>query len=323
MKHPEFPIVSFLLVPFLLSSLPSHVRAKSVAIISLVAWLTVMNLIRGINSIIWADNVVIKLQVWCDITTKLLVGFTFAVPLSALCICRQLEQVSSTRQTYISHTDKRRRMIFEAFLCFGVPMIFMGLHYIVQGHRYDLLEEFGCYPTSYFSLASVFLMWVPPLIISLISMMLALAAFHHFLKRRIEFASVLRNSNSAISPARYFRLMALAVFEIFWDTGTNIYILYYNTFTGLRPWISWQNVHSNFSRVGLFPIFLVPTQYHIQTVIQWWIIPISSVAFILFFGFGEEAKNDYRVVIQWIRRNILRQKVKPTPLVGHVLPLHR
>jgi len=280
-----------------------------------------MNIIRGVNAIAWADNVDIKLLVWCDITTKILIGFTLAVPLSAFCLVRQLEQVSSGRQTFFTHEDRKRRMIIEAVLCFGVPVIFMGLHYIVQGHRFDIIEGIGCSPATYISVPAVILIWVPPLVISSVSMIYAIATFHHFLKRRIEFATVLQSS--AISPARYLRLMSLAVFEIFWDTGTNIYILYFNTYTGLQPWISWESVHLNFSRVDQYPDFLVPAEFQIQIIVQWWIIPISSVAFCLLFGFGQEATNDYLAMFNWVRRHIFLQKVQSDVPTSTILPMHR
>lgn len=88
MRHPEFPIVSFLSIPLLLCSLPSHARvcsstsstsdkcqtnsdqqAGSVSIMSMIAWLAVVSIIRGINALVWAGNVDVRLQVWCDIST--------------------------------------------------------------------------------------------------------------------------------------------------------------------------------------------------------------------------------------------------------------
>ena len=62
-----------------------------------------------------------------QLATKILIGFTFAVPLSMLCVCRHLENVSSNRQAVITHADKRRRMKFEAVMCFGIPVLFMAL----------------------------------------------------------------------------------------------------------------------------------------------------------------------------------------------------
>ncbi|KIJ47231.1 hypothetical protein M422DRAFT_66561 [Sphaerobolus stellatus SS14] len=319
MRHPEFPILSFLCVPLVLSSLPSHIRGGNVPTISLVVWLTTMSIIRGVNSIAWAGNVDAKLLVWCDITTKITIGFVFAVPASALCILRHLESVASTRYVTSGQNDKRRRQIFDAVMCFGLPVIFMALHYVVQGHRFDVAEDLGCAPAVYISIPAVFILWVPPLMISTISMVYAIFVLRHFLRHRISFATHLRNSQSAISPSRYFRLMALAIVEITWDTGTNIYILYYNIIGGLRPWTTWTNVHSNFSRVGRFPNFLVPIDVIHNFIFQWWIIPISCIFFFLFFGTGEEAMRNYRAGIAWISLHVFRRSESKE---NGILPIH-
>ena len=123
------------------------------------------------------------------LATKMTVGFTFAIPAAALCILRHLESVASARNVTSTKEDKRRRQKFEAFMCFGIPMVFMALRtchypesqtfcdfgtdYIVQGHRFDLFEDFGCYPSVYFSVASILLIYVPPLVMSLTTFMFA------------------------------------------------------------------------------------------------------------------------------------------------------
>ena len=35
--------------------------------------------------------------------------------------------------------------------------------YIVQGHRFDIVEDLGCRPTIYVSIPAIFLIWVPPM----------------------------------------------------------------------------------------------------------------------------------------------------------------
>lgn len=140
-------------------------------------------------------------------------------------------------------------------------------------------------------------------------MLLSVLAIRHFLRRRVEFAAILQSSNAAISPGRYLRLMAFAIVEIIWDSGTNLYILWFNiNSVGLRPWISWENVHSNFSRVGVFPTFLLPSSFLTQVIWQWWIVPLSSIMVFIFFGFGTEAMSDYYGAILWVRRKVLRQQ---------------
>lgn len=67
MHHPELPVFAFLSALLVLIPLPWHLRARNIATVSIVVWLFAVNMIYGINSILWADNVDIKARVWCDI----------------------------------------------------------------------------------------------------------------------------------------------------------------------------------------------------------------------------------------------------------------
>ena len=116
-----------------------------------------------------------------SLATKLLIGANMALPAACLCVCMHLERVASIRQVCTTKSDKRRRQIVEAILCFGLPIIWMAIReqfffvfqlkyliddfsdYIVQGHRFDIIEEYGCRPATYVSVPAVFLIWVPPL----------------------------------------------------------------------------------------------------------------------------------------------------------------
>lgn len=321
MQHLEFPIVSFLVVFLLLCSLPSHIRAQSISLISLIFWLAAANIIHGVNSIVWAGNVSIRLEVWCDITTSILVGFTVAVPLSVLCVSSQLERISSNRHATFTEADKRKRKIVEAILCFGVPLPFMALHYVFQGHRFDIVEDIGCSPTTYVSIPSIICILIPPVLISLTSMIYSLAAIHHFLRRRIEFVSMLRNSNSVMTPARYFRLLLFTLSDIFFNSAANLFVLYFNIQNGVQPYVNWNFVHFDFSRIRLFPFILIPPTTWKVFLFVWWVPPVGSLLFIVLFGFTQEAISDYTAVWTWFKRRI-------HVLAGwfhtqkHVLPTH-
>jgi len=200
-----------------------------------------------------------------------------------------------------------------------VPLIFMALHYVVQGHRFDLAEDLGCTPAVYMSIPAILILWFPPLLISTISAIYAILSLRHFLRNRIAFATHLQNSQSAISQGRYFRLMALAIVEIAWDTGINIYLVYLNVHSGLFPWTNWNDVHFNFSRIAQYPNFLVPQEVISANIFEWWIVPISSIFFIIFFGFGGEAVADYKAAFGWIARTIFRRRAPTSPMS---LPFH-
>lgn len=146
MRHPELPVVAFLTAFLVVIPLPWHWRARNVATVALMLWLFVVDIIYGVNAIIWAGNVNNPIPVWCDIgmpwsslclctpfltniyaATKILVGASYALPLCTLCICKHLEAVSSPRPVSYAAKDKYQRIIFETVMCFGVPAIFMAL----------------------------------------------------------------------------------------------------------------------------------------------------------------------------------------------------
>lgn len=112
-----------------------------------------------------------------------MIGINLALPAACLCICMHLEHVASARPGPLLIAEKRRRRIFELVMCFGLPIIFMGLReyllphvgglltqalidYVVQGHRFDIMQGYGCRPSTYFSIPALFVVWIPPLILA-------------------------------------------------------------------------------------------------------------------------------------------------------------
>ncbi|KZP27528.1 fungal pheromone STE3G-protein-coupled receptor [Athelia psychrophila] len=310
MMHPELPIGAFLAAILCLIPLPWHWRARNVSTISLIAWLFISNIIYGVDAIIWRDSAVILVPVWCDITTKLLVGATIALPACCLCICIQLERIASPRSSSMSATDKTRRRIFDAFMCWGLPIIYMALHCVVQGHRFDIIEVIGCRADFYVSVASICLQTLPPLLITALTFIYAGLALLHFFHRRMIFSTHLSNSSSGLTPSRYFRLMLMAVVEMAMGLAITTLDTWSNYQYGMRPWTSWADVHSNFGRIGQFPWILVPQSGRMWDLGMWWTIPLSSLIFFAFFGFGEEAVKEYGKCGAWIRRVVFRQGEK-------------
>nr|AAS46748.1 PDSTE3.3 mating-type pheromone receptor [Pleurotus djamor] len=305
---PELPAVAFLAAFLVLIPLPWHWRARNVSTCAMIAWLFVVNLIYGINAIIWADTPRRQAIIYCDIVTKVIVGASYALPLCTLCICKHLEAVSSNRTVSFDHSDKRRRIIFESIMCFGLPMIFMALHYIVQGHRFDIFEGVGCQATVYISFPAVFLIWFPQLLCSVVTLVYAALALYHFIRRRLTFAAHLQNSNSALTTNRYLRLIAMSITQMIYGTVLTSVNLYSNARHGLSPYTSWEDVHFNFSRIDVYPKMFIPPKLYSLMLLFWWTMPVSALIFFIFFGFGEEAKKEYSKYWSWIRRTIFRVK---------------
>jgi len=215
--HPELAQVAFIAAFSLILPLPWHWRAGNVATLSIIGWLFVLDIIYAIDVIIWAGNVDSVATLWCDISTsscyqhclqlltvktaaKLIVGANFALPAACLCICIHLEQVASVRRGGVTIDDKRRRRIFECCMCLGLPVVFMAfrmshqhivlfrltcsqLDYVVQGHRFDIVEDYGCRPTTYFSIPSIFIVWLPSILMAVGALIFAGPSSKHHVKQ--------------------------------------------------------------------------------------------------------------------------------------------
>lgn len=66
----ELPILSFTCVALITMLSPLHWKSRNVAMLSIIIWLFVANLIQGINSTVWLGNATVRFAVWCDIGTS-------------------------------------------------------------------------------------------------------------------------------------------------------------------------------------------------------------------------------------------------------------
>lgn len=271
----------------------------------MIAWLFVSNTIYAINSVIWAGTVLNVAPVWCDVVTKLQIGANLALPASCLCVCMQLARIASVSHARSTRTDKLRGALIDITICWFVPMIYMALHYIVQGHRFDIVEDLGCRPTIYVSIAAICIIWVPPMVVALLTMGYAGVALMHFFRRRITFAKHLRDSKTGLSTSQYLRLMSMAVIEMFWGLVITSLNLWFFCRDGLQPWISWENVHVGFSQIWYYPTVLIPPTTLAWLYAMWCVVPISAVMFSVFFSFGQDAMKDYRNSLQWFRTSMV------------------
>ena len=116
-----------------------------------------------------------------------------------------------------------------------------------------------------------------------------------FLQRRAQFSQFI-SSNSSLTMSRYLRLMALAGVELLCTTPLSVFLMVLNlTAQPLDPWISWEDTHYEFSRVGLVPAVLWTMNRWLVVGIQVnrWSGPFCAFIFFAFFGFAAEARKNY------------------------------
>ncbi|TFK32931.1 hypothetical protein BDQ12DRAFT_771056, partial [Crucibulum laeve] len=118
------------------------------------------NSIYVVDALLWGDDVAIKFPVWCDITTKLIIGANSAVPATCFCICIHFEQFASVvlrGSLCPTSSGERPGKIFDVIMCFCFLIIIMALRtpsfhltihathvavvdYFVLGRRFDIID---------------------------------------------------------------------------------------------------------------------------------------------------------------------------------------
>lgn len=103
--------------------------------------------------------------------------------------------------------------------------------------------------------------------------------------------------------------MLLAIVEMCLTIGSTAAALY-SAVLNIRPWISFSDVHFQFSRIGQFRAFELPPATQTLNYVLWWLIPISAFLFFFFFAFGQDAVQEYGACLVWIRDRIFRIRVR-------------
>ncbi|KAH9943673.1 putative fungal pheromoneG-protein-coupled receptor [Amylocystis lapponica] len=293
--YPLYVVVSFVGFVLALIPLPWHWQAWNSGTCYYMTWTALACLNEFVNSVIWSSNALDIAPVWCDISTRITIGASVGIPAASLCINRRLYKIACTHAVVSTRAEKRRTILIDTMICVLLPVIYMVLAYVVQGHRYNIFEVLGCYPAIYNTLLAYFLVYMWPVVIGLISAVYCVLSLRSLLARQAQFKKFLA-SNSNLTSGRYFRLMALAATELIFTVPFGIYEIYSNAASGsLQPWDGWANTHYDFSRVVLYPavVWTMDPSVAVPLQLSRWIIPACAFVFFSFFGFAEEARKHY------------------------------
>ncbi|KAL1937922.1 hypothetical protein VTO73DRAFT_12672 [Trametes versicolor] len=293
--YPIFPIVAALGTVLALIPLPWHAEAGNTGTCYFMIWTALGCLNQLVNSIVWAGNVDNVAPIWCDISTRIIIGASVGIPAAALCINIRLFKIARGRNVVTTRAEKRRVILIDSLICVLFPLLCMVMAYVVQGHRFNIFEDVGCYPVVYNTLPAYFLANMWPVVIGVISACFGIMSLRYLAIRRAAFNEFLAASSSMTS-SRYFRLMAMAATELLLSTPLGIYEIYSNAVAApLEPWISWDDTHFNFSRVVVYPASLwrsVPA-LAVPLELSRWLLPTCAIIFFAFFGFAQEARKNY------------------------------
>ena len=188
---------------------------------------------------------------------------------------------------------------------FAFSLITRLSDYIVQGHRFNIFEEFGCSPSSVYTWPIFPILLLPPIIIGLFSATYSALTIIAFYKNNSQFNAVLSN-NGNFTSNRFIRLMCLASIEILFNIPIASYGIYLQSLVPLNPYISWENVHDDFSRIDQVPsvIWRSNRGEEIALELSRWSLVFCAFVFFMFFGFADEARKNYRYAFESVAKRV-------------------
>ncbi|PIL26113.1 hypothetical protein GSI_11867 [Ganoderma sinense ZZ0214-1] len=303
--YPLLPVFAFLGFVVGLIPLPWHLQAWNAGTCVYMIWASFACLIQFVNAIVWRETALSVAPVWCDISTKFIIGAGVGIPASTLCINRRLYNITSVRSVSITHEEKRRTMIVDLCISVGLPVLVMALHYVVQGHRFNILQGVGCLPEIYNTPPAYPLVFMWPPLIGCVSFVYAFLTLLGFFRHRIQFREVVSSNGAGMTVSRYFRLMLLSISEMVCTIPIGAYSIYINTAgVNLAPWISWANTHAQFSHVEMVPavFWRQNRSFLISVVMGQWVYVFAAFLFFALFGFAEEARKHYVATFWWVMK---------------------
>ena len=168
---PLFAILALLInfVPFRLLY-----RVKNVAGCTLIITVAISNLISVVNSLLWPND---NFDTWyngvglCDIEVQIKVPLYTLIATSLCSITRSLARALDTDNATLHESKgmKRRRLIFDALFCFGMPFLQLVLHYIPSDARFGIYPVYGCLTFFDASWPTIVIMYMWPPIFSVLN----------------------------------------------------------------------------------------------------------------------------------------------------------
>ncbi|KAI0297987.1 STE3-like pheromone receptor, partial [Russula brevipes] len=290
---------AFSFIGFLLCAIPLHwhLEVWNIGTLLYMAWAGLGCLNAFINSVVWNNTVENKAPVWCDISSRFIVGAAVGLPAATLVISHRLYKIASRTITFSTRAEKRRATCIDLAIGLGIPILQMALQIVVEGHRFDIVEEFGCYPHTYNTVVAFPLQYIWPVVLHAVTLVYSCLNIRIFWKSARQHRELL-GSNRNANHNRYIRLIALCSTQLCCTLPVSLYLIYFSAhYIPVHPWISWEDTHFNYSQVAQFPSVIwraVPAQ-EAALELNRWLLVSSAFIFFGFFGFAEEALKNYRV----------------------------
>ncbi|KAH9976850.1 pheromone A receptor-domain-containing protein [Lactifluus volemus] len=206
---PNEVFTAFSFVGFLMCAIPFywHFQARNVGTCLYMAWTGLGCLIRCINSIVWNKNMINRAPVYCDISSRVQVALSSAIPACALCIQRRLYKCTTMTTGGATREEKRRDVVVDLLIGIGIPILQIVLTTLYLDDV-TIYEDIGPEHHAVDTPAAYPLYFVWPVAIGTVSFF-----YSGKIKRQFKDMPVI-SSGSGINRSLYIRLMLLSSVEI-------------------------------------------------------------------------------------------------------------
>ncbi|OCF71595.1 pheromone a factor receptor [Kwoniella mangroviensis CBS 8886] len=299
-QHFEYLLPSLLATILALYPLPWHICTRNIATLSMIFWMTALNMVHNVNCIVWDDNSDIKGKVWGDISTIIIVGYNFALPTAHLLLAKQLESLTTLRPHSPLYDDKagRKHRMIDLSVTFFAPIVGVLVHLSNINRRFYVVESFGPIPATYWNGWGVFWMAVVPILIALACAVYTALALINIIRRRKQMLSMMA-TGSSVNKEQFFRLMFLTVAEL----GTCCLRAIFNLMSFQRGPQSLGHfgppVH-NLRRIETIPLSLVSERGLLVLRLSYFTCVACSYIFFLCFVTSAEVKRFYGLILHRI-----------------------
>ncbi|KAI0066203.1 fungal pheromone STE3G-protein-coupled receptor [Artomyces pyxidatus] len=294
---------AFAFIGFVLALVPFywHYKAANTGTCLYMFWASLGCLNAFINAVVWNGNWTDHAPVWCDISTRIIVAENSAIPASTLCITRRLYHIATN-----TVGSKRREAIINFSVGLGLPIFNVALTYIVQGNRYYIYEDLGCWPAIITTQPTYPLFYAWPIALGLVSAGYGVATMYTFIRHRRDIHNV--GSDTAMESFRlnkslYTRLMILCCVDVTLTLPIASYIIYASTRNAYQPWVSWGFLHADFTHIyTLTASFWRTPQVWAVVEVSRWSNTLNAFVFFALFGLAQEAHLHYSLVYKYAKR---------------------
>jgi len=215
-----------------------------------------------------------------------------------------LNIIRDARSKYLTPT-------FQCIMCLFVPILYIVLHITVQFQRFTITEDFGCEASIYTSIPAIIIIWPLPLLLCTITLVYAGLACYNY-HRRCTFFSQHLHPRSKVTTALFLRLLTTSVSIAVFVAVVSVFDMVSRLESGLKPWISWGQIHSSsgdqtigvVTSHGRSP---VEQRALVRTEVGWWLIPLSSILFVVVVGSTNEVYKLNMSLLMTLWNKILRR----------------